>query len=67
MKKISIRGFILRLALLIAVAVALSLSSCCRPATVYQVQKWERNHKFEKPLTGTWGLHLFRKKNVYKY
>jgi hypothetical protein len=66
MKKISIRGFFLRLALLIAVAVVLSLASCCRPATIYQVQKWERNHKFEKPLRGAWGIHI-HKKNVYKY
>ena len=55
-----------------AVAIAITvlliiLSGCCRPATVYQVQKWERNHKFEKPLRGAWGLHLFRKKNTYKY
>lgn len=65
MKKISIRGFLIRLAILIAVA--WFPASCCRPATAHQVQKWERNHKFEKPLRGAWGLHLFQKKNVYKY
>jgi len=67
MRKISIRGFLLRLALFIAAAIALALASCCRPATDLQVHKWERNHKFEKPLRGAWGIHLFQKKNVYKY
>jgi hypothetical protein len=42
------------------------LSSCCRPATAHQVQKWESRHKFESP-GGFWGLHIFQKKNVYKY
>ena len=61
------RGYFIRIAMLIATAVILSLASCCRPATIYQVQKWEQKHKFEKPLTGAWGIHLFRKKNTYKY
>jgi len=58
---------IIALAAILITVTIIALSGCCRPATIYQVQKWERNHKFEKPLTGTWGLHLFRKKNVYKY
>ncbi len=43
-----------------------AFSCCCRPATAHQVQKWEQRHKFESP-GGFWGLHIFQKKNVYKY
>lgn len=44
-------------------------SSCCRPATEFQVQKWERKHKFESPHN-FWGLHLrniFKRSNIYYY
>lgn len=49
--------------LLIIVAM---MTGCCRPATDFQVHKWERRHKFESP-GGFWGLHIFQKKNTIKY
>ena len=52
---------------LVIVAVTIILSSCCRPATDFQRQKWEQTHKFEAAPYKTFGLHIFRKKNVYKY
>ena len=61
---------LLRIGAAVAITITvllIALSGCCRPATIYQVQKWERRHKFEKPLDGTWGIHIFRRKNVYKY
>ena len=52
----------IRLAL-IALVLGLALSTCtgcCRPATEFQMMKWERRHKFESPRQ-FWGLHIFRK------
>jgi hypothetical protein len=51
---------------IIAIVMALATVSCCRPATDFQVHKWERRHKFESP-GGFWGLHIFQKKNTIKY
>lgn len=54
--------------LLLLTAFVLSLFSCCRPATEFQMQKFERHYKFEAPRN-TWGLHihLFQKKYTAKY
>lgn len=44
-----------------------ALTSCCRPATDWQVYKWERKYKFESPRK-FWGVHIrLNKKNVTKY
>jgi len=42
--------------------VALIFSSCCRPATEFQMAKWEKKYKFESPRQ-FWGLHIFQKKD----
>lgn len=53
--------------LIIATLLALLTTSCCRQANEFQMQKYERKHKFESPKN-FWGLHIsVGKKNVYKY
>jgi hypothetical protein len=43
------------------IVIVIILTSCCRPATQYQVIKWERRHKFESP-NRFWGLHIFNRR-----
>lgn len=53
---------------LIAIAITFLTIGCCREATEFQTQKWERKHKFESPR-GFWGLHITLPHNklTFKY